>query len=184
MKRCDICCDRGTVRLSVHRRAPTKFPTGAVDAVTLDETSREYPCPECSPKVNEAQVMILQAHFTVPAHPIEDEEESREFDRYMSEAAEHEMMGALRPHMDFKITPYSGPYDDLRATVRIGVVSKGAAVAFDERVKAEAAKVAAEAVDAAIMRMDAWGSHYGYSLIEKGQAARILRDSLQRRAAK
>ena len=175
---CEICCGRGTIRLPLYKRASAV----AVNAsVAMEESSREYPCPECSETVPFARIGVLGAMQAMDTR-IDDPK----YIEHVKRAAAHSLIEEAIKGGYVKIE--SGPPDSrqLRQEFRVslGVVSQKQIATLEERVAARQIDIAQEVAAEAVAQIDNCGSYYGHVDILKRDAARMVRDSIKTILAK
>jgi hypothetical protein len=161
---CEICRGRGLVRLPLYRRATVSFEA---TATSIEESYREYPCPECSDQAPLERVAVLDVHSMVDARI--DTPEFRE--HAMRHAALRLVDELLKA--DF-ITLERGKTDTFRerypVVATIGVVSKKQVATLERRIADRQDEVAKVVALEAKKQIDNWGSHYGHADILKRDA--------------
>lgn len=176
---CEICQGRGTIRLPVYRRVVAAFDLSTCPAV--DESSRQYPCPECSEAVPFARIGVVGAikevdeRITDPAYL-----------DHVRHAAAHCLMDEIIKGGYLKVETAPPDTRDMRRAFRVslGVVSQKQVASLEERIAKRQIEVAHEVVAEAEYQINNWGSYYGHSDILKRDATRMVRESIQAVVAK
>jgi hypothetical protein len=179
---CEICQGRGTIRLPIYRRA--KLAVSISAASVIDESSRQYPCPECSETVPYARVGIVGALQSIDTR-IDDPK----YINHVKDACAHSLVDKIINGGYLKVE--SGPVDDkeMRQAFRItlGVVSQQQIATLEERVAKQQIDIAREVATEAAALINNWGSYYGHADILKGDAIQFIDDAIKtvlaRRAA-
>lgn len=170
---CEICCGRGTVRLPIYRRA-TAFVADL--APTIEESSREYPCPECSEAVPFARVGVVDAIKAMDTR-IDDPK----YIEHVKRTAAHSLIDQLINGGYLKVE--SGPANtaEMRQEFRItlGVVSQKQVATLEERVAERQIEIAQETAAEAEHQINNWGSYYGHADILKRDATRMVREAIK-----
>jgi hypothetical protein len=183
--RCDICGGRGKICLPVLTPLSVRYDH-AHEIKAIDESSsREYPCPECSPRVAEDHVAILAVNgeFHVYDNNGSQSDINGEVERATQKQCARQIAHELldNGYIAFE----TGPFDKyrmwkpMRAT--LGVVSKAAVASIEERVAIHRQIIAEQVVEAAEQKINNWGSHFTGSggPISKDMACRFVREALQ-----
>jgi hypothetical protein len=144
------------------------------DGATIDASIKDFPCPECSPKVSEDQIVVLGVTQEIVAH-------SRIPEHVVLRTAADALASKLL-ETDSLLTLERGAVDTERMTYKVratvGVVSKNAVASLEDRVSARQGDVAIAAGNAAIDAIDNWGSAYNEIVIRKDAAARAIREAV------
>ncbi len=177
---CEICNGRGTIRLPIYRRVSAlAFSTEAIQ--DIGESSREYPCPECSEAVPFARVGVVGS-ITAMDTRIDD---PKYIDHVKNEAA-HALVEEIIKGGYIKIE--RGPEDtqELRREFRVtlGVVSQRQVATLEERVASRQIEIAQQVASEAEAQINNWGSYYGHPDILKQDATRMVRESIKTVLAK
>lgn len=169
---CPICRGNGMIKLPLfHRAAVASYTAEYVPSV--EETSRTYACPECSPKISEDNVVFMRSKVDVADLPDAGYQESAR-----KEAAMCLVDGLLsRGLISFK-TGHSEIYNCTAILATVGVVSTKTVTSLDERIAERQMEMAERLVGRAIEEISVWGSYYTGSegTISKGLAC----DSVKR----
>jgi hypothetical protein len=175
---CDICQGHGTIRLPLYRRV---MAFTAEPDVTMQESSRSYPCPECSDKVPFAQVGVVTSTVTI---------ETRISDpKYLEHVKHSAAMGLMDEIIRAGYVQIEVGPDDTREfrreyRVTLGVVSPKQVATLEERVAGRQTEVAHAVVKEAEHQINNWGSFYGHADILKRDATRMVREAIQAVLAK
>lgn len=172
---CDICRGSGLIRLPIYRRMSVVHvePTATF---SVDEMSRQYPCPECSDAVPEERIAFVETHSIMDAMDVRVPE-----DYALRHAARGIAAEILKGGF---ITLRKGPLNDRELTystvATVGVVSPKHVATIEQRVSSRQAEVAREVADVAERAILHWGSYYSgpEGGIAKSQAVRELREAL------
>ena len=178
--RCDICGGRGKICLPVLIPLSTRYDHAHEIKAISESSAREYPCPECSPRVAEDHVAILRVATEFALHHGDPNGEiERAVQKQSARQIAHDLLD--KGYIAFE----TGPYDKHRMTkpmrATLGVVSKAAVASLEERVASHRQTVAEQVVEAAEQKITNWGSHFSGSggPIAKDMACRFVREALQ-----
>jgi hypothetical protein len=175
---CEICCGRGTIRLPVRRRV---VACTFNELPAMEETAREYPCPECSEAVPFAHVGIVGAIQAVDTR-IDDPK----YIEHVKHAAAHSLIEEIINGGYVKIQ--KAPADTARMRqefrVTLGVVSQKQVATLEERIAERQIEIAQEVASVAEARITNWGSYYGHDDISKRDATREVREAIKTVLAK
>lgn len=173
--RCDICRGLGSIMLPIYRDA-TAFLSA--DDHVLAPSSRRYPCPECSERVPQERLAVIQSHSVA---------EGRQEPRLL-EAAKKSAAGALVDHLleGGFIGMEVGPTDErtmrfeTRAT--IGVVASDYVVSLERRISARQEDVARDVAAEAERQILWWSSAHSSPRgnIAKEQAVDAVKGAMKR----
>ncbi len=174
MKCCEVCREARTIRLPLYREAVVSFEA---TVAKLEDSYRDYPCPECAPSTSADLVRVVECHFQADTR-YEGDEGYREHivgHGVQILAREIEKAGLIRMQ--------HAPADsrELKRGYRlsVGVVSPKVVTKLDEqRIAAEDA-FAKLVVETAYYQIDNWGSHYGHADILKSDAKHMVSDALR-----
>lgn len=152
---CEICCGRKTIRLPVYRMVAVE---STADDVSLDEASREFPCPKCSPN------LVPTERLTTIREKIESAAPYASDPRYM-EAMRYGMARLMAERMlrgGYITFEQSDPDELGRFSLRgrAGVVHPRHVAKFEERVAERQFEVAAALVEENKREIGNWGSYY------------------------
>lgn len=177
---CDICQGRGTIRLPIYRRLSVM--AFAADAMSdVEESSRSYPCPECSDAVPFAQVGVVSSIMAVETR-IDDP-------KYLEHVKRSAAMGLMAEIIKAGYVKVESGPDDTREfrreyRVTLGIVSPKQVATLEERVAERQIDVAQEVAAEAEHQINNWGSYYGHADILKRDATRMVRDAIKAILAK
>jgi len=172
---CEICRGAGKVRLPISLRLMAAASLEMAPSEPV-ESSREYPCPECSDVVRLERVQAAREETLVASYIKEPR-----FIEHVQHVLAHQLAGFLLKHGYIKFE--RGPEDTqqmrfaMRATV--GVVRPGQLDNLEERIAERQTEVAQEVVGEAQRQIDNWGSYYGHADILKRDAMRFVGEALQ-----
>ncbi len=173
MKTCDVCRGARVIRLPFYR----SVVAFEVTAPKLEESHREYACPECSGIAKEDRIAVLDTHSEVSTH-IDDpgfQEHARRQAAHM--LVEHLLKGGF---IDFT-QGRSDPQKMTRSLVAtLGVVAKGPVASIEQRATERGMALANAVADEAINQIDNWGSYYGRPVIGKSEATDFIREAMKR----
>lgn len=179
-ERCCICGGRQVIRLPVRR--PVRHILPAEPSQPMGETSREYPCPECAPTVDEARVVVFSAQQETRPWEMErlDADQAKEYAEHMRRSVVDDLAYALAKSDAVTIqTQRSVETGAVRVRAHVGVVSASHTQSMEERAKIAAERMCAGAAEAVVERMRL----HGHQVIHKDDAARLIRDEFKRAAA-
>ncbi len=174
MKRdCEICRGAGLIRLPLYRHAAVNY--GQDGPVSIEESSRTYPCPECANTIPQERLAVLQSHTLVDSR-INDPR----FAQHVKSGAAHMLVDELLKN-GF-ITFARGPDDNGQMAypmvATIGVVSPKHVANLEDRIAERQAIIATELADEAVKQISNWGSFYSgpdYGIITKSRAIELVR---------
>lgn len=177
--RCEICRGSGLVRLPIYRTASvTAFDNSAQ---IIEESARNYPCPECADLVPQERLALVQYHSLVDARCTD-----QEYIEAANNDAAHMLVGALLKGGFIRFE--HGKKDARRLTfpvqATIGVVSTKHVATMEERIAERQDTFACEVIAEAALRINEWGSSAGTGAIYKTQAIDELSLALRRLLSK
>lgn len=161
---CEICRGSKVVRLPIYRSVSVS-PT--FDAPAMEETSRDYPCPECGGAVKQDRVAVLDAH-TMVCSEISD----TNFADHARRAAAHRLVDHLLEggFIEFERGPIRDRDMAFPMVATLGVVSKGQVATLEQRIAERQDQVARAVAQKARSQIENWGSHHGNTSISKREA--------------
>jgi hypothetical protein len=169
---CDICDGSGIVRLPVRQRLSFRSYATTSNATEV-ESSRQYPCPECSESVKQEQLFVVaQVQECNALRP--------EFKYHAAKHAAREMVGELveRGYITLEV----GQHDPARGTIhvraKLGVVSPRDVELLEKRIVAHQETIAERVIDIASHKIEHYGSHSGQQSVPKSVARDALASSL------
>lgn len=168
---CDICRGRGTVTLPVYGKVMAYSPA---ETPTLEESSRDYPCPECGDSAPMEKLAIIQRQSGAAERP-----DDPEYSRYLRKIAAVAFVDELLKRDLIRIE--RGPADDMmRFSIRstLGVVAPAHVATLERRVAEHQEIVAREVAAKAAAEIDNWGSYYDYQVIRKERAVTFVQEAL------
>lgn len=177
MDDCEICGGARKIRLPIRRKLSMRPAMNA--KIELEESSREYACPECSEVADDNSVMVAFAQEDYPAQYAKDPQFMEYLHRSMVPAL------AARLIADGFVRFVDGPEDKnmMRKSLRgyVGVVAVGAAKRIEDRINERQWEMAEKIIQEAADAVQHWGSHYtGRSgPINKSDAVRQIFDALK-----
>lgn len=175
------------MRLPIYRSVRIVDVRPDVAVTAMDETARQYPCPECSTMVPQERLAIVEYHALVDSSYADQSG----YLAHVKEHSAHHITSQLLK--DGFIRFERGPDDDremrfaTRATV--GVVAPKHVATIEERAARHQKTLAREAAAEAVRLIMLWGSHYtgGEGHIPKAQAVdevnRAVKTALAKRSA-
>lgn len=173
---CEVCCGRGKIRVPVYGRVMAFDPLAAE---TMTESSREYPCPECSEVVPVERLAVTAERRFIFSEPENDPQFMEAMKRQMAHAL---IDGLLEKDL---VKFERGPTDttQMRFEMRMttAVVSPHQVATLQERVAEHQEALAREVMAEASRQISNWESHYtgteGH--IQKAQAVDSVREALR-----
>ncbi len=146
-KICDICYGTRRIRLPIKPTTPIAiYPDGEVKDDMIRETSREYPCPECSPHVDDNHVQMIGMITQAPLR--EWKHDAPRIKRHVHENIAHKIAVGLLDagfihftERKWDMHPECGP-DTMEVTGRMGVVTTNVVSSMDDRIKTAGTKIA------------------------------------------
>ncbi len=178
---CEICCGRGTIRLPIYRR-PRALRVNVMPEI--EESAREYPCPECSEQVPFAHVGVVGALKEIDTR-IDDPKYIEHVKRACAHSLIEEIINGGYVKVEMSPPDTAQMRQSFRAT--LGVVSQKQVATLEQRVASRQIEIAQEVAGEAEAGINNWGSYYGHADILKRDATREVREAvtkvLARRAA-
>lgn len=175
--KCEICQGRRRIRLPLYKRLSFRLPDAAPPP-TIEDTYREYPCPECSETVSQDRVSIVTM-----VTPFDDRNMNPGFLEHIKRSSAHALVDELIK--GGFIVLKDGPSDprEFRTSLiaTLGVVSPKTVATLEQRVAKRQSEVAQKVVVEAARRIRQWGSAYSGEdgSIRKSQAIDALRDAMK-----
>lgn len=175
---CEICQGCGTISLPIYRRASVT-PISA--ASIMEESSRRYPCPECSEAVPFARIGVIGAIQAVDTR-IDDPK----YIEHVKQSAARSLLGEIIKGGYVKTESAPPNNREMRQEFRVtlGVVSQKQVATLEERIAARQIEIANEVAEEASLQIGNWGSFYGHADILKRDAVQMVRDSIKTVVAK
>lgn len=170
---CDVCCGRGQIRVPLYHQLSVAAFDPRDD---LRESSREYPCPECSDVVPVERLVIVKTERFANSIPEQDP-------RYV-DAVKHQMMHMLVDDMIRQdlVKFERGPTDTVQmrfaVQMTVGVVAPRAVTTLAERIEQHQEALAREVMAEAKRQINNWGSYYGQTSLTKAQAGDSVNSAL------
>jgi hypothetical protein len=178
---CVICQGCRTVRLPVCHPLSARADLAAEldQAPEPRESSRSYPCPECSPAADVVEVAQARAEYP-------QVEFARASDHLRSSIAhslaDHLLRHGLIEFCDFPSVSGDSTMREMRG--KVGVVSIKHRRSIEERIAEHQEDVARDVVLTACADIRNWGSAYGIPMIGKDMACRSVHGALRVALAK
>lgn len=177
LDQCDICRGSRYVRLPV-------WPTLAVaiqqdtSPISMGESSRSYPCPQCANIVSDDHVKALDYNMMVDTLYMAD----REYMPSMRRHAAHGMVDRLVEDGFITFRLSKEERDPGRKVLRaeLGVVSPAHVATMESRIAERQDEVARSVAEEAIMQIYNWGSAYGHTGLSKHEAELSVKSALAR----
>lgn len=167
-ERCLVCRGDRVVRLRLYRHvSPVKFTADLQP--TMEETSRQYPCPECAPTTSEDRVALLKVKGVVAIRT-----HDRQFDEHVRKSLAHDLVDAILRAGHITFTKEEPDECTMTETMHatLGIVSAATVASMEERIAERQMEVAAKLAGAAADEIRVWGRDYSgdNGNISKGQA--------------
>lgn len=175
---CLICEGSKYVRLPVRHRASARFV--AEEMMTMQESYRTYPCPECNAKTAaEEKVAILYAELTRRSFNADDPNLRDAVAKSLANDLARRFL--MDGYIDIRKEP-RGP-DEVSFTARLGVVSPKTCTRIERRAIDKMKEFLSGVANIAAESIAVWGSHYtgNEGMISKGQAIDYMRAAFSRR---
>ena len=173
---CEICRGRGQVRLPRYPYTTARLGQGTAEVESIGAASRDYPCPECSNRVDENRVaVVVSFDRMILDKPMDGAIE------YEIKHASHKLIDQLLRGGYLTVEQRRFGTDELELKVSLGVVAKNVVASLEERVVQRQAEVATEAADEAKRRIYECGSYYTgrEGRIDKNLAADYVDEALK-----
>lgn len=184
MKECDICNGRRTVRLPVYQSV-VSGPIDADISTVVDQSSREYPCPECASddRAPVTRLQALQGRMDVQEYLAGDVNFMRHAGRNLAARLGVDLFE--RGLIEIAKRTYADEMgrNVLQVRATVAAFSPNTRIKLEQRVAERQLEVAAEVVDATIEEIANWGSFYHGRMggrVDASQAVQWLRDALKR----
>lgn len=163
---CDVCGGRGKIRVPVYPRH-TVAEFNPRDDFASTQSSREYPCPECSEIVPVEHVGAASEEVFVASYVNEPG-----FMEHVKNSLGHQIVDFLLRHnyVEFERSPTDERQMRFQMRATVGVVSKKRLATIQERVEQHQEALAREVMAEAKRQIDNWGSTYGHTSLHKSQA--------------
>jgi predicted amidophosphoribosyltransferase len=177
-ERCPVCRGSGRIRLPLYRDVVPSFEYRHDIPALIEESSREYPCPECkadSAPFERVQTIAESYDVVTDAMPKINEAVRYSLARKLAEwLLEHGMI-------TFEIGEPSYVYyrrgmTPIRGT--LSVVAPKHVMTMQERIEKRQFEVAESLVQEAEGGINNFGSYYGHVSLSKDQACRQVREAL------
>lgn len=153
---CGICRGSQVIRLPIHPRMAV-LSQPSFETVSDVQTSKEFPCPECSPQTTTDKVDILESYCQVSMFHYEADSET--YMRQVKDEAAHGLLHHLLKsgHIRFEMMPgRDSMTGNLRAT--LGTVSKSHVASIEERARKNQEAMALEVIEDATPHIQNWNS--------------------------
>lgn len=155
-----VCRGSRKIRLPLHYPVQARYEPSfdAIEAAEAFQASKEFPCPECSPKVPEERVAVLEVGAAISAFHDDNPDYTEAAKRTLAHSVAHELLrgGFIQFH--------KGPTDKFsmryELTGRVGVVSTSVVASMEERIAERQTEVAKEVAARAAEEVAVWGSFY------------------------
>lgn len=176
-RECEICRGEGSIRLPIYRRMSLVADVPSISSA--EETSRRYPCPECSETVPQDRIAVMSKH-----HLVQSGVDDPDFMGHVRRHSAHELIDGL---LHRKLISFERGRDDpyemtFPIIATVGVVSPNVVATLEQRVAERQDEVAREVAAAAAAGIRIWGSHYtgDEGSIHKAQAVDAVNEALKR----
>ena len=177
---CEVCRGRGKITLPLYKPM-TVMASPDMDneiSVHVDDTRRDYACPECAPVAQENKIFFLDTSADVDARwPSEPGLVASVHKKLAQQLAD----GLLERNM---LTISEGRKDKSRDVTtyyaRVGAVSPDAVESLEKKIAKQQRFIAAEVIERATKDIRNWGSHFDHGVgpIEKDRAIEKMRTAL------
>lgn len=172
---CPICRGDRRIKLPLYRQSVATWSTD--EAMAMEESSRIYLCPECSPKSTEENVALLKYEATAA---IQYEGEPGYQEHVYANLANNLAYALLRDgHIKFTSLPADKTNLTRLTKATLGVVSANVVASMEDRIAERQLEVAAKLVPAASRKIRIWGSYYGDTHVSKDQAIESVIDAFK-----
>ena len=155
-ERCPVCRGSQSIRLPLYQESALGYQPANIQP-TFEVSYRDYPCPECSEKVREDHVVVVQNAL----HTDERYATGPEMVAIVRSDLAHALAQKMLENglIDFKEERNHAEMR-LETTARIGVASKVFVASIEQRVNAARFEVAEKVLAAAKEGIRNWDSHY------------------------
>lgn len=182
---CDICRGSRRIRLPRYRLMDVMMAAEAFELPpTLEEASREFPCPQCGDVTDMVPYERVSAERTVAQGRALYASQPGYMDAMQRHLAEDLAFYMLRHNLiTFKRGVDDPAHFEFPLTATVGVVAPQIVMSMEERINARQFEVAAEMLRLTEESIANWGSHYhgregGW--VDKSQALTWLREAFRR----
>lgn len=164
-KRCEICGGTETIRLPI-RRPSTSAEIDRTEIVSIDDSVRTYPCPECTTEVPIQRVKFTRFSTRIDERLLQAHPEAR---FYAQKDAAFNLVDVIlrRNLIAFIDGPKSSDGRTREIVAVVGVVPKNVVEENERELAADRLKIAREVVVRATREIENWGSLYGHTGIAK-----------------
>lgn len=170
---CNICRGTRIIRLRVHRELPISYDQSPVDMLETVESSREYPCPECTEQAKLERVLVAENIVTISRNYMN----STGFIEQMRKNAVHGLLDHVLPQATFLTRDKDF---NVEIVARLGIVTPRTVKTLDKRIAEHQTDIARQVADAAIASIQNWGSAYNLTGIAKDQAIIQITEAFHR----
>lgn len=170
---CDICGDAGFIRLPIQRTLSVIEDDSATPC--LEQSSRQYSCPECSTGLPVSGLQIISGSISIPEVHVDGNRHRITIQLARTVADKIARAGLMRLE---EIPTESFMGKEITFQGSLGIVSPDHVGMMEERIKENDRDTASALAHACYGEINAWGSAYSGSEgnISKGQA----RDAVKR----
>lgn len=182
---CDICRGARTIRLPIHRPVEVSYKAAEISATDVVSMYREFPCPNCTPTVDDNHILQmnaeLQAQVEYDLDPKYEDYIQRHACAMLAEQLHRSGLVTFR-----KSEPDQFGVRQVRAS--FGVVTTAVVQSLEQRIAERQMDVAGDVAEKAIAAINNWGSFYRHESLQKDDASRFIMEALrdvreQRKAA-
>jgi len=175
-KRCPVCEGRKYIRLPLRQELVAAMPVEELIA-PVQNTYRDYPCPECAPTVNVDRVRVVECHSRVIAEYENDPEFMESINEELAISIGKEMAEA--GYMRFRKEP--AEHDDMTRIYQatVGVVGPEVVDYLEKEHRRREDAFADKVAKRIKYEIDNWGSYYANPTINKNVAYDLINDAVK-----
>ena len=178
MHDCLVCRGSRTIRLPLHQPLRLSPMPSEITATDIVESSRTYPCPECSKSDVPSGVMLMGVEKVVDGMMMQEVRDRHALEAHIKSDIAHAFAQEM---LDQGVIVFSESKEkyDVKFRAVLGVASKQATAALDEEMSRRAAEMLDGIAETAAAKISNWGSHYSGDdgPIGKGMAMRFVREA-------
>jgi hypothetical protein len=169
-ERCLVCRGERKIRLPLYRPVTLRFDPEA--AIAVDESYREYPCPECAPTVPPERIRVLEANFQADTR-YEGEPGYR---KHLIRTGVNAIARLIEDGGFIRFQEGKPDRVELKRGYRmtVGVVAPKVTAGIDAQNVQKQDAFAQDFLTIAADKIENWGSHYGHSEFLMQDEKRLL----------
>lgn len=173
---CEICRGSGQIIVPIYPKISMHSANFADSKMSIQPSSKSYPCPECAPTAPMDRIAIVDFHGMIDT----GYEKEPGFMDHARDSVAHRALAAVmkRGFIQFR----TEPPDKFNLTTKLigtmAMVAPAHVATMQQRIREHQGQIAAEVVKEAFAQIDNWGSYFGHSDISKKDANQMIADAL------